>query len=278
MPVVTILLSALGGVVALALVTLAGIRAFESRRLGRVWRSLESEEPGKGFSEFMIQDLPEPVQRYFCHAIRSGAPLYSRVSLKMSGRIKAGQNSPWMRFTATQILTPRRGFVWKARAWRGPVFLDVVDHYARGAGRMRVSLFGWVPIMNATGPDLSKSALGRLMAESVLVPSSLLPRQGVTWEAEDSNHIKATLTVEGEAATLNLTIDDEGGLQQVTLKRYGNPAGTGEWAYIPFGMAADGERAFNGYTIPSEFRGGWWYGTERYSESIQFTVDQAILG
>jgi hypothetical protein len=69
--------------------------------------------------------------------------------------------------------------------------------------------------MNATGPDLSKSALGRLMAESVLVPSSLLPRQGVTWEAEDSNHIKATLTVEGENATLSLTIDNEGGLQQV---------------------------------------------------------------
>jgi hypothetical protein len=69
--------------------------------------------------------------------------------------------------------------------------------------------------MNATGPDLSKSVLGRLMAESVLVPSTLLPQQRVTWEAEDSNHIKATLTVEGEAATLSLTIDNEGGLPQV---------------------------------------------------------------
>ncbi len=55
------------------------------------------------------------------------------------------------------------------------MFLDVVDHYARGAGRMRVSPFGWVPIMNATGPDLSKSALGRLMAESVLGPSRSCP-------------------------------------------------------------------------------------------------------
>jgi hypothetical protein len=143
---------------------------------------------------------------------------------------------------------------------------------------MRVSLFGWVPIVNATGPDLSKSALGRLMAESVLVPSSLLSRQGVTWEAEDSNHIKATLTVEGKAATLNLTIDDEGRLQQVAVKRYGDPTGTGEWAYTPFGMEVEGERAFNAYTIPSGFRGGWWYGTERYTESIQFSVDQAIFG
>jgi len=52
----------------------------------------------------------------------------------------------------------------------------------------------------------------------------------VTWEAEDSNHIKATLTVEGEAATSNLTIGDEGRLQQVALKRYGDQTDTGEWA------------------------------------------------
>jgi hypothetical protein len=55
------------------------------------------------------------------------------------------------------------------------VFLDVVDHYARGAGRMRVSLFGWVPVVNTTGSNVSKSALGHLMAESVLAPHAPVP-------------------------------------------------------------------------------------------------------
>src|SRR5918994_1091164 len=110
---------ALRGVVAGTLASLVGIRAFERRRMGRVWRSLELEQSEGGFSESLVRDLPEPVQRYFRHAVGPGTPLYSRVSLKMSGKIKAGQNSPWMRFTATQILAPHRGFVWKARARKG---------------------------------------------------------------------------------------------------------------------------------------------------------------
>jgi hypothetical protein len=109
--------------------------------------------------------------------------------------------------------------------------------------------------VNATGPDLSKSALGRLVAESVLVPSTLLPQQGVTWETQDNHNIKATLSTRDEAATLNLTIDDEGRLQKVTLERYGNQTETGEWAYIPFGMKVEGDSAFGGYNIPSKFRG-----------------------
>ena len=278
MTLVTIILLSLGGAILGALVALIGFRTVEGRRMGRIWRSLELEKSGgMDFAESLVQDLPSPVQRYFRHTISPGAPIYCRVSLKMSGKIKAGQNSPWMRFTAAQILTPHRGFVWKARAWKGPVFLEVTDHYTQGTGHMRVALFGLVPIVNATGPDLSQSALGRLMAESILVPSSLLPQKGVTWEAEDSNHIKLTLITEGEVATLNLAINDQGGLQQVVLERYGNQTDTGEWAYIPFGMQVDGERTVDGYTIPSQFEGGWWYGTERYTESIQFTIEEAVF-
>lgn len=267
----------LGGMIASGMVGLAGMRAFESRRLARIRHSLEAGNGKGNFSEGLVHHLPEPVQRYFRHALTPGAPLYSRVSLKMSGRIQAGQNAEWMPFKATQIIAPRRGFIWKARAWKGPVFLEVIDDYERGAGRMRVALLGLLPILNSTGPDLSHSALGRLIAESVLVPSSLLPQGGPTWEAEDDRCIKATVTADGEVTALNLTINDEGGLQQVSLQRYGFQHDSREWAYIPYGMEVDEETTFAGYTIPSKFRGGWWYGTERYSESIQFTIDDAVF-
>jgi hypothetical protein len=116
------------------------------------------------------------------------------------------------------------------------------------------------------------------VAESVLVPSTLLPQQGATWETEDNHNIKATLTTGDETATLNLTIDDEGRLQKVTLERYGNQTETGAWAYIPFGMEVEGDSVFNGYTIPSRFWGGWWYGTEHYRESIQVSIEQVVFG
>jgi hypothetical protein len=67
-------------------------------------------------------------------------------------------------------------------------------------------------------------------------------------------------------------------LQEVTLLRYGDQTETGQWAYIPFGVAVDGEGPCGRYIIPLKFRGGWWYGTERYNESIQFTIEEAVFG
>jgi hypothetical protein len=275
MPGMKALLAVLGGLTAGTLAGLATARAVDSRRMGRTWRTLEKAEAGGAFAEDLVRDLPEPVRQYFRHAIRLGAPLYSRVTLRQSGRIKSGKGAPWMDFTARQILTPRRGFVWKARARLGPIFLDVTDHYAGGAGRTRVALLGLVPVVNASGPDLSRSALGRLIAESVLVPASLLPQPGVTWQAADDHHLKATLVAEGNVSSLDLIIGDEGGVQEVTLLRYGNQTESGQWAYIPFGMRVERENTFDGYTIPSHIRGGWWYGTERYTETIRLTIDDA---
>jgi hypothetical protein len=134
-------LLALGGLIAIALVALVVARVIDDRKLGRIWRSLEVKECRGDFSEALVRDLPAPVLRYFCHAISSGVPLHSRVSLRMFGRIKPGTTSPWMRFTASQILTPHQGFVWKARVSKGPIFLDVDDHYSQGSGRTRVVLF-----------------------------------------------------------------------------------------------------------------------------------------
>ncbi len=170
----------LGGVTAGTLAGLTATRAFDRWRTGRTWRDLEMTKGSGLFSEDMVRGLPEPVRRYFRHAIAAGSPLHASVSLRISGRIKPGKSSPWMRFTARQVLAPHRGFVWKARARLGPIFLDVTDHYAKGSGRTRVELLRLVPVANAGGPDLSRSALGRLIAESVLSPASLLPQQGVT--------------------------------------------------------------------------------------------------
>jgi hypothetical protein len=139
---------------------------------------------------------------------------------------------------------------------------------------MRVALFGLVPIVNSSGPDLSKSALGRLTAESILVPFTLLPQRGVIWESEGDRRIRATLTAYREAATLNLTIDGQGRLQEVVMQRFGNQTETGEWAYIPFGMCVDEESTFNGYNIPSKLQGGrlarYWLRVHRLEVECMF--------
>jgi hypothetical protein len=70
------------------------------------------------------------------------------------------------------VLTPGSGFEWTARA--GGV-LSGFDRYADGRVEMRWKLFGLLPVMRAAGPDVTRSAAGRAAAETIWLPTTLLP-------------------------------------------------------------------------------------------------------
>jgi hypothetical protein len=213
-----------------------------------------------------------PVQRYFLHALRTGTPLASSVVLTMTGTIRLGGH--WHPFTAQEVLSPARGFVWNATATLDSVVLQGADYYLERHAGLHFALFDLLPVISVSGPDVATSALGRLVGETVWLPAGLLPQNGVQWEALDDDHIQATTTVDGETVTLTLTIDTDGSLTAVTLQRWHSD--TRE--YVMFGMNASEERTFEGYTIPSQVSGGWWYGTERYAqegEFIRLTIDEA---
>jgi len=262
------------GLAVAAVGVLGAVQWRDSRKLDRIWQSLDIAGSREPFAEDMVADLPAPVQRYFLHAIEPGTPLVASVQFTMSGSIRNSAGAPWMPLTARQVLTPHHGFVWRAKAQQGPLLMTVKDHYSEGEGRMRIELLGLVPFVNATGPDLSKSALGRLVAESFWVPATLLPRHGVSWKAVDDEHIQATFTVAGETSTLELTIDADGQVREIVLPRRWN---ADDREYVPFGGVADEERTFAGYTIPSAVRIGWGYGTDDYVEGIRLTLETAAF-
>jgi hypothetical protein len=269
-----------GGVVAgAALGTLGALVATkvrDDRYVAGIWEALEgSASDGERFTEGMVEDLPDPARRYFLHAIRPGTSLATRVHFAYSGSIKPGSGTPWMSLSAEQIAVKNRGFVWKARAGMGPLTITGADHYLDGQGRMRISLFGLIPIINATGPDLARSALGRLLVESALLPSALLPAPNVRIEGLDGTRFTAVVDLHGERSTLTLTVDGEGRLREMVFPRWGNLTGDGSHQYIPYGITAESERTFGGYTVPSRLAAGWWYGTERYEDSVRLELDWA---
>ena len=169
MKVIGIVVIVLAGILFLTIALLGVLRFVDDSSVNRIWSSLQvSGESEKVFSPEMVESLPDVAQRYLLHAIQPGTPLARRVELKMSGMLKPNDDAPWMPFQATQILTAGRGFIWKAKAKAvGPVFMRVTDHYAAGEGRMRVALLGLLPMVNASNPDIAKSAAGRLMGEYV---------------------------------------------------------------------------------------------------------------
>ena len=119
--------------------------------------------------------------------------LAGRVRLRMHGALRLVPGGRFLSMRAEQIVAPGRGFVWKATV--GPWYFRVVGHdaYAGGEGRMRWKLWSVLPVARAGGPDVARSAAGRLAIESIFVPSALLPSAGVSWEPVDDATARATI-------------------------------------------------------------------------------------
>lgn len=239
--------------------------------LDELW---ESASPGKQTVKgSQFADLPDAARRYLAHAIAPDAPLASAVRLRMHGHIKLKR---WCPFRAEQVIRWDRGMLWRAtvRMYGLPVW--GFDRLVDGKGQMQWKLLGLVPLVTAAGPDITRSAAGRVAAESVWLPS-VLCRNEVAWTAPDATHAHASFTVLGERAELALTVNGVGRLESLQLQRWGNPEG-GEFRPVGFGGCVEEEGTFGGYTIPIRLRVGWHFGTERFESGGEFfrvTIDEA---
>ena len=227
----------------------------------RLWTDLARETGSGTFDPSLISHLPEPVRRYFFHAIAPGTPLAASAIFELHGTFKLGAR--WIPFQAKQVLAPRRGFVWRASMRWGIVPLSGYDLCDRATGEMNWKLLGFVPLVRASGPDIARSARGRLVLEAVLVPSTLLDAE---WSAESGTH----LTVRFGGHTASLEIGEDGRLLRASLPRWGDPDKKG-WREEGFGVEVEEEARFGGYTIPRTIRGGW----QGHGDFIRQTIARA---
>ena len=195
------------------------------------------------------------------------------VRLRMHREIKLRQ---WRPFTAEQVISWDHGMMWSATARVNGLPVRGFDCLVNGEGMMRWHLLEVVPVMRASGPDITRSAAGRVMAESVWLPS-VLCRQEITWAARDALHARAHLAVQAEAADLELSISANGMLRNVSLPRWSNPDNT-RFRYVDFGGLVEQEGRFGGFTIPTRLRVGYFVGTDRFESDGDFfhaTIDNA---
>ncbi|MGY1821152.1 DUF6544 family protein [Geodermatophilus sp. SYSU D00079] len=236
-----------------------------ARSVGREWDLLSSSSDEVGtFEPSMVAGLPEPARRWLTHAISPGTPLWQSVELAMRGQIRLGA---WRPFTARQVLAPPRGFIWAATARLLGIPVTGFDRLSSGSGQMRWRLGGLIPVMSATGADVTRSAAGRLAGEMVLVPTAF---PAATWTpGSDGDHVVVTWRIDGQDESAELHIGPDGRLLGVLMQRWGNPNGAPFGRY-PFGVAIEAEQTFTGVTIGSVLRAGWWWGTDRHAEGEFF--------
>jgi len=251
--------------------------ALDRGGVNAVWRSLETGGAGQPFSPDVLGSLPEPARRYLLHAIQPSTPLASSVNLTMSGSFCPAPNAPWRRMRAREVLAAGKGLVWKASIGGFPP-MSGYDLYVRGQGRMEWRVLGLLPVLSACGPDISRSAAGRLAAESVWLPSALLPQNGVRWEAIDDHTALALIDLDGQVLRLRLTIAENGALKEAILEnRWGNVTEDKRFAECPLVAKVLEEGTFSGYTIPTSITVGWWPDSDRYYEFFRARIDSACF-
>jgi Family of unknown function (DUF6920) len=239
--------------------------------LDDLWNS--ASRPQHAFDAALTAGLPQGARRYLQRAIASGTPLSSAVRLRMHGEIKL---KAWYRFSAQEVICWGRGLIWQAAARMYGLPIRGGDCFVDGHGAMRWKLCGIVSIVNAAGPDIDRSAAGRVNIESIWLPS-VLCGHAVSWTASDQRHPHARFTAHGETAEIDCALDETGQLKAVNMPRWGNPDG-GQFGYFNCGGLVEEVAVFGGYTIPTRMRVGWYFGTDRFEREGEFfrvTVDHA---
>ena len=244
----------------------------------KAWRDLAG--PVGQFAEFdpeTIVGLPAPARRLIERSVSPGTKLNPTVSLHMVGEIKLKK---WVPFQARQILRVGEGFVWEAKAGKAPFTVRGGDTYWRGKGDLHFRLLGMIPVARASGPDIDRSAAGRLAIETVAwAPHGLTPQMGATWAGVDPNRATVSLPIRGQRLEVDVVVDQSGRLSEVSMERWGDPQSK-EFALHPFGASVDEERTIGGLTIASAGCVGWWWGTERQREGefFRYSIESGHCG
>jgi hypothetical protein len=245
-----------------------------SRDEDDVARRLVDTPPRESFRPEMLDGLPPPARDWLSHAIAIGTPLWRTARLTMHGTLKVGGR--WCPFDATQVHAPSHGMLWKARARM--MGLPIVGHdlYADGRGEMRWKLLGLLPVVRGDGPDIARSARGRLAGEAVAMVPTWLVGPHVTWTAEGPRTAVAHFTVDQEPFDIRLELGDGGALRSVSFQRWGSPRPGDAFGLYPFGCEILEEQTLSGLTVPRRMRAGWFFGGPRFESEGEFfraTVD-----
>ncbi len=224
--------------------------------------------PAPALTEARLGELPPLARTYLRRALPIGIPLARAVRLHMRGEFRIG--SRWRSFRGLEVLHAQQGFVWLARMRMFGLPLSGSDRFVDGKGTGKWSLFGALPVAQASGPDVARSGAQRAQIEGVWLPSAFLERAR-GWYETDSGHLAIDSQLYEHRSRALLELDARGDVSSASMQRFGTPDGpAGEFRSESFGCLVEQQGSFAGYRIPTRLRVGWYPGTARFEAEGEF--------
>jgi hypothetical protein len=201
----------------------------------------------------MLEDLPEPVQRYLHYTGVVGKPHVRTVHLKQRGKMRPTASGGWLPLDAEQFYSVQPpGFVWDGTLHMGPLPLARArDRYADGRGNMLIRAGGIYPVADASGAETDQGSMMRYLSEMIWFPTAFLG-DNISFTAIDAQSAQVTLTDHGRSASGTLYVDLEGRLAGFLAQRYRMGYGLATW-WAP--VTEYGELA--GLKLPMRGQAAW---------------------
>jgi hypothetical protein len=208
-----------------------------------------------------LNNLPEPVVRYFRRVLREGQPYIRVARLHQTGELRTEpQSDRWLLFQADQVVTPLSpGFVWDAQVNIAPlIHVRVRDAYIAGQGSGEVSLLSAITVAAERDRfEMDSGALHRYLAEAVWYPTALLPSAYLEWSPINDNKALASLTDSGITVRLEFSFNDAGEVTGIySAGRWGIFAG--EYKQVPWEGHFRKYEERDGMRVPTEGEVGWY--------------------
>jgi hypothetical protein len=196
-----------------------------------------------------LNNLPEPVQRYFRHILKEGQPYISYARIKHDGQFKTDLEKGWINITGEQYATTEKpGFIWK-----GTTSMFVArDMYISDKGRLIATLLSVYNVADAKGEKYNEGELLRWLGESVLYPTNFLPNDRLHWSPIDSTTAKLTFNYNGLSLFFKITFNEIGEITQMETKRYMGEENLETWV-----IKATNYKELNNVLIPTAFDVLW---------------------
>lgn len=202
----------------------------------------------------MLVSLPPPVARSLRRSGVVGREIPKAVSLRQAGELLLRDR--WMPFTANEEyrLDPP-GFEWRGNVRLGGIAIaNAKDSLRSGRGKMRVRLFGVVPVVDEEGPEMDQGSLMRWLNETIWFPQ-VWATDVITWTPLDEHSAMGAVSAGGLTVEAEFCFDDEGRVVDFRADRYRSE--DSGFVLTPWRTPIVTHARFDGIEVPSSGSALW---------------------
>jgi hypothetical protein len=230
-----------------------------------VREGLAPVQPAPVVTEAELAPLPQLVRTHLRRAGVVGRPRVRNFHARFAAEMRGGADEPWMQAHADQyeFFAPAERLFFMRASRRGVPF-DVLHRYIGDRATMQARVAGLVPVIDASGPEMTQSETVTLLNDMCVFAPGALVDAPIEWEPIDAHTVRATLANAGHRVSAELTFDARGDLVDFRSDdRYRIDGRTKQ--RLRWTTPLDDYRDFDGVRLPARGEARWTEGERTWT-------------